>query len=389
MSLNNQLVAELVRQRMGSKDDSIAPRVMLMIPHALKATARKVAADPRLRPLMTTPKATTAIAITSGGKVDLTTGYDTWKFLLEFFDQGFCYLRPSITVLPYISAVDVSATGTWTFRGLPYDGETIDVNGYTYTVDYSRIANDPPSMLDVATLFASDLNASTNPLVSVATYATPVAGLDRNTYIVVGTYDTGGTGGNAFTMEASFGNNITASGPTFTGGSDAVWQLSVSESSAYLVDGARVHFSSTGGLPNPFVVNADYYITDYDSSSDPINFTLLDEFGDPVIITDGGTGILTMTFMDATGLPMQRLRSPKQAELDNNLDSVFTYFYIDASTMYVLPSTTAGSVAFAVPYFPTVVTALADSEEIERMFLDKVMELLMPAPNDAPQDGER
>lgn len=73
---------------------------------------------------------------------------------------------------------------------------------------------------ETAANFAAKLNASTNGAISVATYEA----VDN---IVPGTYDTTGTGGNVFTMAASSGGFLIAvavSGPTFTGGVDAVYE---------------------------------------------------------------------------------------------------------------------------------------------------------------------
>lgn len=89
-ALNPQLVAHLVRQRLGLPDDSQSARIIFLIPEALKRTARKVALDPKLRDLMMSDKSTTSLTITAG-KVDLTTGYSTHRFLLEFIHLGQIY----------------------------------------------------------------------------------------------------------------------------------------------------------------------------------------------------------------------------------------------------------------------------------------------------------
>lgn len=140
MALNNRLVSELIRQRMGWKDDQNAARVINLIPEALKQFGRQYAADPFTRPLVTTPKATTTIAIGSRGQVNLVTGYDTYQFLLEYLDKGLMYFLPSVTATPYILSGGTYASGYWTFNANPQEGETIAVNGVTFTFLFGNVA---------------------------------------------------------------------------------------------------------------------------------------------------------------------------------------------------------------------------------------------------------
>ncbi len=137
--LNNRLVSELIRQRMGWLDDSQAARVINLIPEALKAFGRSYAADPFTRPLVTTPKATTTVAIGSRGQVNLVTGYDTYQFLLEYLDKGLMYFLPSVTVSPYVLSGGTYASGYWTFNANPQHDETIVVNGVTFTFKYPSV----------------------------------------------------------------------------------------------------------------------------------------------------------------------------------------------------------------------------------------------------------
>lgn len=88
--LNPQIIAEVMRQRLNLPDGAKAPRYINGIPEALKKTARKIAANPKLRPLIITDRATTTIAL-AAGKVNLQTGYSTHRFLLEYFDKGKIY----------------------------------------------------------------------------------------------------------------------------------------------------------------------------------------------------------------------------------------------------------------------------------------------------------
>lgn len=89
-ALTPQIVSEVMRQRLGLPDGSSAARFIIGIPEALKKTARKIAANPRLRPLIISDRTTVTIAIVSG-TVDLTTGYTTYRFIKEYFEKGKMY----------------------------------------------------------------------------------------------------------------------------------------------------------------------------------------------------------------------------------------------------------------------------------------------------------
>lgn len=487
MTLNPRLVADVIRQRLGLTDDSMSAQIMLQIPEALKATGRKIAASPDLRQLLITDPSSTSAAIGSGGIVDLTTPYSSFRFLMEYFDLGLVYLLPSTTVTPY-QINPTSASGTWTFLGQPIAGETIDVNGVTFTFAFPSIltagagdgsvnttaqyngmyngrryynpaflgtnplessivwgidgdgwfytdingailytnegedvatpdlstnwaeetgaAPAPTSVTPVAVTapnveigstlaetaanFAAALAASADPLITVATYA-------ASNNQVVGTYGATGTGGNAFTMAVSNGGAVAVSGATFAGGAATIYRLSAENDLPGIADLTRVRFTTTVTLPTGIASSStDYYITDYEAAvtgdrATAASFTI-SAYSDgsvPNPITAPGSGVLTMTLMDITNPPLQRLRSPQQAGLTRYLDDVFTYFYIQGNELSVLPRTTEGSVAFAVPSYPTNLAAMPESEEAERIFLDKLYELVLPAVNDAAQDGEK
>lgn len=487
MTLNPRLVAEIIRQRLGLPDDSMATRIILQIPACLKATGRKIAASPDLRQLLITDPSSTSAAIGSGGVVDLTTPYSSFRFLMEYFDLGLVYLLPSTTVTPY-QINPTRASGTWTFLGQPIAGETIDVNGVTFTFTYPNIltagagdagvnttyvyngtyngrrfynpgiqsvdplafslvygvegpgwfytdingdilyhnggedvatpdlsgrwyaqtgaAPAPTSVTPVAlttpsveigdtlaesaTNFEAALTASVNALITVATYA-------ASANQVVGTYGATGAGGNAFTMAVSDGGAVAVSGATFAGGAATVYRLSAENDLPGIADLTRVRFTTTVTLPTGIASSStDYYITDYEAAvtgdrATASSFTI-SAYSDgsvPNPITAPGSGVLTMTLMDITNPPLQRLRSPQQAGLTRYLDDVFTYFYIQGNELFVLPKTIEGSVAFAAPSYPTNLAAMPESEEAERIFLDKLYELVLPAVNDAAQDGEK
>lgn len=90
MALTERIVAEVLRQRLGLPDGSQAARFLNAIPEVLKATARKVAADPNLRPLMLTDPTTVSVTLTAGS-ADLASTYSTHRILLEYIDKGYIY----------------------------------------------------------------------------------------------------------------------------------------------------------------------------------------------------------------------------------------------------------------------------------------------------------
>lgn len=486
MTLTPRLVSEILRQRLGLSDDSMAAQIMLQIPEALKATGRKIAASPDLRSLLITDYSSTTAAIVNG-VVDLTTPYSSFRFLMEYFDLGLVYLLPSAVATP-TEASPTAASGIWTFLGNPAPNETIDVNGITFTFKPSSIlvagsgdggANttyvynglyngrpfynpvmqsvDPLAFSiawgldanawyitnlsgdllynngdeDVATPdlsdnwlqsngtlpaptsvtavsptgvnvgigatvaetvanFAAALNANADPLLTAASYA-----VSGNT--VVGTYRSTGTGGNAYTMADSSGGNVTVSGSTFVGGAAATYRISIATELAGLEDLSRIRFTTTVTLPTGIVSSStDYYVTDYTPATTgdrgtAASFTISSapDGLTPNPITSTGSGVLTVTLQDVVSTPLQMLKNPQQAALPRYLDNVFQYFYVQGNELFILPSTTSGSVAFAVPSYPTNLAAMPESEEAERIFLDKLYELVLPAVNDAAQDGEK
>lgn len=479
MALNPRLVTEIIRQKLGTDDDNIAARVAIQIPEALKATARKVAADPDLRQLLITDRSATTAAIASG-VVDLTTPYSSFRFLMEYFDLGLVYLLPSSTVTVYSEAA-TQASGTWTFIGNPSDGASMAINGlgspaefyvpeitvagsgtgtanasYVYrgiyngrrfynkageavnplvysigwnldtsteapgwyvtgsagellynnngedvgTPDLSAewvvgtgTAPAPTSVtafagsiysipigLTVAETvanFLAILQAETDVAISVASYTS-------SGNVVTGTYRTAGAAGNAFSLANSSDQTVIVSGATFTGGADSEYRLSVPSSVVGLENLVRVRFTTTTTLPTGITSSStDYWITDYTPATTgdrgtAASFTISSVATGltPNPITSLGSGVLTMSLMDADGVPLQRLRSPQQSTLGRYLSSVFTYFYLQGNEIFILPASIAGSVAFAVPSYPTNLAAMPESEETEKIFLEELLMLV-------------
>lgn len=108
------------------------------------------------------------------------------------------------------------ATGTLTAATNPLDTETIAVNGVTFTfvagASTATNVNIKASKELTMVEFAVVLNASANGSITVATYTVVGA-------ILTVTYDTYGTGGDAFTLANSSGSvAITRSAATLAGG---------------------------------------------------------------------------------------------------------------------------------------------------------------------------
>lgn len=84
---------------------------------------------------------------------------------------------------------------------------------------------------------------------------------------------------------------------------------------------------------------------------------------------------LGQIYLNAAVYPMQRLQSPQQAALPNYLTNVYDYYYIQGDSLFVVPSSTTGTISLAVSYFPATLADLPDDTSIERVFLDELANL--------------
>lgn len=114
------------------------------------------------------------------------------------------------------------------------EGETIDVNGLTFTFSNQSIGDEVVAFTGIlatdAAAFAAALNASVNVLISVATYTASGGRVSIQ-------YDTFGTAGNGFDIASSSDNHVTASGSTLTGG-----QTGIVEAETINVNGTTFNF---------------------------------------------------------------------------------------------------------------------------------------------------
>lgn len=109
-----------------------------------------------------------------------------------------------------------AATGYLFVESTPSDGDPFIVNGATFTLKTTPVGNYQiliDGISGTALNIATALNASSDPLVSVATYSNDVEQVN----II---FDTPGPAGNAFTLSESV-SSLSKSGPTLTGGADA------------------------------------------------------------------------------------------------------------------------------------------------------------------------
>lgn len=104
--------------------------------------------------------------------------------------------------------------GTLTFGGNPGAGATITLNGVVWTFVVGAPTTNQTqiqgSLADTLSQLATDLSASANPAISVASYV-------QSTTVLTIQYKSPGAGGNAYTLVG--GPGIVASGATLTGGS--------------------------------------------------------------------------------------------------------------------------------------------------------------------------
>lgn len=106
------------------------------------------------------------------------------------------------------------ATGTYTFTGNPTNGQTIVLNGVTWTFETrGATGNQTNIQTNVQATVAQlvvDLNSSANSSINVASYGESVA-VGGASIIVNITYKTPGTGGNAYTLvTGTYGGAVSA-----------------------------------------------------------------------------------------------------------------------------------------------------------------------------------
>lgn len=139
----------------------------------------------------------------------------------------------------------IAASGSISFVNNPNDGDTVTLNSVTWTFKTTPTTSTEtaiqPTLAGTMAQLATDLNASANASLTVATYSSTPTALD-----IVD--DTPGTGGNAYTLAASVG---TPSSGTLTGGSTSgITGISVTTMGVFTVlpaNGLMTQASTSGG----------------------------------------------------------------------------------------------------------------------------------------------
>jgi len=263
---------------------------------------------------------------------------DTWLSLNEVFET--LYSNESDVYFPYnatgweVGAQGVAPVPTFTAGSLTNVQVSIG-----------------ETVAETAANFAAALNASANASITVATYSqNPLNKPNRVTI----TYDTLGTGGNAFTLANSSNGSVTRSAATLTGGSATAYALSIGTFTDYFAELSRVQFTTTVTLPTGISASTNYYLTDYtiDGNIATFNLSSTADGLTPVVISSAGSGVLTMQSFEPT--VAQWLMSPNQGLTTPAIPIDYTYIWLEQNLLYT--NRDAGVFAFTVPYVPTLAT---------------------------------
>jgi hypothetical protein len=153
----------------------------------------------------------------------------------------------SQAIVSVASIVAVAATGSYTFTDNPSDGDTLVINGVTWTFKATATASAQTqiqsTLAGTISQLAADLTASSNASLTVANYTA------QPTQLLIA-YGTAGTGGNSYTIVVGAGTPATASGGTLTGGTTSgIGSVAVTTAGVYtaLPSGALMTQSSTSG----------------------------------------------------------------------------------------------------------------------------------------------
>jgi len=261
----------------------------------------------------------------------------------------------------------------WDATGWTTNGPTNPAPTFTEGTFTSAQVEIGLTVAETAANFAAKLTASANASITVASYtiADPPARQDR----VIGTYDTQGTGGNAFTLANSSNGSITRSAATFTGGAATAYALSIGTFTDFFEELSRVQFTTTVTLPTGISASTDYYLTDYTIDGDVATFNLSSTADGltPVTISAAGSGVLTM--QSYTPTVCQWLNSPNQGLLTPAIPVDYTYIWLEQNLLYTNRAT--GTFSFTVPYVPATVELLP--AQLQNDLVDEVVQLAITA----------
>ncbi len=371
MALTGEICTEVIRQRLGSTDDNIGAKVLTQIPQALKKLGQLVAADPLLRPLLQSEKSTATLALGAGAKVSLANAFNNFHIMQEWIDRGQIYLVGT-------------ASGIWTFDSIPVHGETINVNGVDFVFVYPDVVLSGAGTGSVNGTYTYTGTNNFQPYwnksgtsATAAAISTPDGVMWVN-YSSPPPYNTSDLALPAFPW---LGTWVVGAGvnpaPTVAEGSLTSVEVAIGAT----VQSCAVNFAAAlNASSDPAITVATYTANGanvtgvYDTSGATGNLFTLDDSSDDAVSVSGAT----FTGGADGDVPLQRLASPQQAALPAYLDSVFTYFYVQGEIIYILPTTTTGTLLFGVPTYPINLAGLPDSKEIENQFLDILYMLVAP-----------
>lgn len=159
---------------------------------------------------------------------------------------------------------------------------------------------------------------------------------------------------------------------TFTGGDVSLGSDSVNIANHNFPSQLKVRLTTTGALPTGLSINTDYYIIVVDTDSIKFAASRADaEAGTAVDMSAIGSGTDTIT--PWTESILQWVQSPTQGNLASCLPFDYVTGYLVAENIYV--NVTSGTLAFTVPYLPTLAT-LPDDEDVEADLIDHMVALV-------------
>lgn len=261
--------------------------------------------------------------------------------------------------------------------------QTIAINTVSYVFDNSpgatHIAYDDGDPTVTAANIAAKLTASSNPLITQATYSVVEA-------VVTILHKNYGTLGNTYALANSTGNGVVASGTTLTGGTGGVETeddtIFIDQEIDYFQNLDLIHVAVPAGgvLPDPLDIDTPYYIINRQEIDGGLLFELSDypDGSNIVNLAAQGWGLMTIIKRGGSGQPLQETNL-KAAALPNYLAAEFDYYYIRDNNVCLLPIedvSPVGSIALEVPFYPLNLSALPDSQEAEKLFLQELMNIV-------------
>ena len=139
-TLNETDISILAAKRLKMSGKSLLT-LQSFVPNALNDLAHEVAQDRDRRYLLMTDQTAVTASITAGSSpyADLATVIENYGLMLDTMRLGTTFYLPSVTVTPYINGSGGAASGYYTFTRNPNQGETVAVNGVTFTFTYPAI----------------------------------------------------------------------------------------------------------------------------------------------------------------------------------------------------------------------------------------------------------